>query len=654
MPRIRQVSRQAAPETQMRTPAAQAEDFGGGEGLAQAGQQISQFAERVAEVQARKQNRVDSVARAKIRTKYLSYLNDEAMRVQSEEDITQPSTLAAFGTRARDYMNNLIATHEGSEESKARLMMNLEEAFSQQSRTLSSFAVSEGKKLVNQALDSEFTRAAVQAAATGDLDAGLAEVDVLVDEEYGGGLSPAEEAEARLRGRGLVYTNMYMTALEEENMENAKALLANDDFRVSVGDDAYRRYKLDFLSKQKTENEAMTQYNNNLEVARAITGEEPGKESDRTKIIAASGQFVELLPKEDDINVWIAEYIKLYGEYPPRADIERRQGLRGVARTPEESLAETNAALVAKGQEPLNPEQTRAFLAGVANSSSQGTDAKQRTQFLGENAEAFAQNLLTPEEDTRYIETALREQQARTRTVTTDQGVVTLTTPFSPAVQAALDARNVDLQTVSQLVSPEVEGYQPADIKPLPDGQTVFGTIENAVGPKQSFLAALSNVYFLGPLLAGEEGRRASAARQRILLNNRNLIAALINNSRGAVWEQQRLEADLGLQPGFFADPEGYVVKIVAVNDVLEQRKQQLDQIYRSARNKSEKDWASRSLEIINSYQRTVGLPNIVRDVQDVYTQGLEVGSAIFNPNTMRKGVLTQEWFAQNPDPRGE
>ncbi len=94
-------------------------------------------------------------------------------------------------------------------------------------------------------------------------------------------------------------------------------------------------------------------------------------------------------------------------------------------------------------------------------------------------------------------------------------------------------------------------------------------TLRKGTGPFSATVAFMSNVF--GPFLPGlsETAKENKEARKSLSVFSQRAKSALLNSSRGAIWEQQILEGRILPTPKILVDPQAEFAGLIKLRDIL-------------------------------------------------------------------------------------
>lgn len=145
MARITQYTQENTPQA-VNQAQASAASFGGNQAglmaqadaLQQSAQAAADTGERIAQIETKRRNRVDTINVARMADSFYNDAFAEYNRALAEDDIIDPSTTDKFNARIREKSAEILSKFEGSEEARAKLeleIMNQASAFTRQMTT---------------------------------------------------------------------------------------------------------------------------------------------------------------------------------------------------------------------------------------------------------------------------------------------------------------------------------------------------------------------------------------------------------------------------------------------------------------------------------------------------------------------------------------
>jgi len=576
MAKLTQYTRQARPSAGQSVMSASAGSAG--VGLQQAGADITETAGRFQAAFERKESRRDAVSETKAEQEYMTYLNDEVNKIQIEQDITSPSVLTDYGVNARAKLDQILGLHEGSDTSRARLTARLEQSFGSSSRTLASASNALGKKLVADGLTNSFTGVAEDVTLTGDVEAGMLDVDLIL-ESKAGGMTPLEETAQRAAGRSAVITAGFERAMGDGDFERAQSLLDMEGAAEDMGLDGHRALRRTLTVERRKAEVKDNKFATEVADIEAVLGRKltPAELSRKANIAAPAGSA----PKQG-LQDKIDEYVEVTGKYPAQAQIDIWAG----------AYIEVPAG---------------------ADDGAFGNGLRGRVlDIFSDNAVGFASNTLG-EQDERVFQSALTEWLQPRSVPNPDTGVMELITPtLPPFVAEALDRRGIDpaiyTAAAEGAANAEVD-FSAGGIPTLPPDKTMWGMAELVAGPGPAIRTALDKNPFLGGLFSSPEQTEARAAVEGWV---NSFVKVLQTNTKSAV-ERVELKKELGLSPDFWDRPEAYRSRLIGKDVALETMKAAAISVLQAPQSKSTVEDRQEALNRINaiiSFQAVMGLPS--------------------------------------------
>lgn len=206
-----------------RVPQASAADFGGniGEAVAGLGGAVFETSARLAEVDRRARARADAVARANDYGAGFEKVSGLLRTYETTRDLSKESDLAAFRQDLDSTIKEIIQGHEGSEESKQRLLIQLAPLAVQSADRAAVMGTMIGRQRIERTLDTQFAQVAERAARDpGGIAQYLTEIDAVVADKIDG-LDPGTEDVKRAIGKERVGLAIIQQHLDLGDFEGA-------------------------------------------------------------------------------------------------------------------------------------------------------------------------------------------------------------------------------------------------------------------------------------------------------------------------------------------------------------------------------------------------------------------------------------------------
>lgn len=578
MAKLTQYTRRSQPSAGQNVISASAGSAG--VGLQQAGADVSEAAVRFQAAYERKASRRDAVAETKAEQEYMSYLNDEVNKIQTEQDITSPSVLTEYGVNSRDKLDQILGAHEGSDDSRARLTARLEQSFGASSRTLASASNALGKKMVADGLTVSFTGVAEDVTLTGDVEGGMTDVDLIIDSKVGG-MTPLEETAFRASGRSSVITAGFERAMGDGDFERAQGLLDMEGAAEDMGLEGHRALRRTLTVERRKVEVAENKFAVEVaEIESVLKRKLTPTELDRKAGIIAPAGATAKPGLQDKID----EYVAVLGIQPSQAQIDTWAG------------AYIKPAEGGEG--------------GALGSSLRG----RVLDIFSQDAVGFSDGTLT-EEGERVFQSALTQWLQPRSVPNPDTGVMELIVPtLPPFVREALDRRGIDPAIYTESAeSDDGTGFSSGDIPDLPFDKTLFGASDLITGPVSSISERLSRTPGVSGLAPSAETVQARTRAERQVSE---LVRVLQNNPRFSETERTAINAEMNIRPAFFDSPEAYRNRLIGVADSLDARKLQARSILDSPRGVTtveERQWSLRALSAIEGFNSIMGVPPLVK-----------------------------------------
>jgi hypothetical protein len=515
-----------------------------------AGAAIADFGVQLAQAKKRTDDRNDTVNRSRAYNEYNRLATDEALRLETEGDVTDPTLTQKYGSFLQENMQKQLDNHVGSPESLARLTIRLESIRANAASRMARKVTLAGRETVRKGLSTNLTAIAEDAAQTGDLTDAFKRVDDEV-KEAAQALTPAEEEANRQSGRAAVLTRVFDEHLENSNTEAARNLLEFPNLATIVGDKEHRRMRREVIKIDRAEQKGVQEAEQ--EIAKYMTIMNIKKKEDLTdvdrKVIA---NFNPRQTAEQKYAEWIAGYNKA-GLPEPSAE------------TKERFLNGFNQA-----------DSTRRF----TEAGSRGVAARLGPKIL--TGEASEQDVVD------FIAATTVLDRTSTK-IAADGSVVTIPGVLSQTTKNALNELGVNSRGESITPSdqpgpnhstdtaqggPVVEGGKPSllspNSKPIPFEETVFGASFYGTG----LLSTIKNIGAGVPILGETEffrNEKVVKARERLVLYQNELVSVLRTGER-ADKERIEIKEETSIGPKDIESPQRFRDRLASIDEVLEVR----------------------------------------------------------------------------------
>lgn len=615
-------------QTSVGSVRASAQDFGAG-----VGQATAQMGDAVFDIGNAIQTRQNAITAARDLMGLDKELQEGLQAMEDTEDITDPAVADRFRKSAENRGKEIIANHKGNSESRARLQMQVENQVAQYVKSATATQVKAQQQFIGTMIDQKANELAISGAFApdkiGDIFTELdRSIDMMAD-----AMSPTLAAQYKEAGRSRIATSAIQQLLVQGQAGTAKALLQNPEIGKYLNADTSRKFAIDItVDERKGELETQRQDRNV-----ASWGQRIGRNLTPEEVIK-----VRSLPEKKDMTVadQIVEYELITGKPAPQSVVDQFYKVDGPGSG-----------------------------AGMFGNSLQG----RALSFVTENAVAYANGLLTPEQ-ARMYEVSVAEAYKPVERVNPLSGLVEKFTPTIPGFVrdatergsrsygggaltnqgsggSVMPGQTVELRDSTgraigrSVVGPDgmwtIHDQNPQAAQPqggggggaspmttsqqgsTPETRTIWQRRENIVGPVAGTRSAINSVPGVGPAVAGAvfgeaETRQADADRAYVENTSRDLVRVLQNNPRFAEGERKSIEKEISIGPEFFKSVESFEGKLIGINQSLQDRLVDAQRTVQSNVSLEERKRAMDNINAIQNFREKLGLPVMVKTEEDV------------------------------------
>lgn len=312
--------------TQYQQVATTPEAFGAGQGKAmvQAGQDLSKLGAAIDEAHLRIQNREDTISRATEFSKFFTEASVLYQQMETQGDLTKSDTAAQFNQSLQQLADKYTAEHGGSEDSRARLTLRIEEQRARFAAQASSRVQQAQRTAVDQQWGSDISQIAAK-VTSGEmsLSQGMTRIAEIAD-EYQGAYASDEMLQRIEAAQGVMILNATQRFADLGQVDQAEELI-NTNPEVFQTLDAVTLSKLvRGIEVQKIEKARLQQQENlrRQNILSAAGVQSPEQLSPQTRMLYYTGQMGPAGPQEPK-EVQLAKSITLaeqkYGPDSPYA-----------------------------------------------------------------------------------------------------------------------------------------------------------------------------------------------------------------------------------------------------------------------------------------------------------------------------------------------
>ena len=557
-----------------------------GQSLEFAGAQAIQVGEVLQAAEARIRSREDAVERAREESGVLERSQTELRRLITEGDLSSAAVLEGYGASLRQDIDSVVANHGGSEESRARLSIRLEQTRAAQvdRAAVASFGAQREKVLATMG-----DRLNIQTARVRQNPSALmAEFDALDDDidDMAPGLTPGEEDQFKAAGRAELVLTVVDQMLTKGQVDAAESLIRDTPGIARIFSPDVQRQIFSRIAKVRAQT---VQDRKLITVPAGFSLFDPVS---REKVFTAPpGQRapITLSPGERLVDPNTGKAI---ASVPAAPRIHKLSPGQKVVNEKGEILAESEADPITY---KLGPGEEIQDKDGKVLAS--GPPAEDRPPFgkglegsalnnIAQMTPGFAENTLGPEKD-RVFMLSVREAMAPSLVPNPDTGILEFVPapPLPADVVQALTARGVEVPTTPTAVGEQpAPAAQPGAPTAQQDGtEAPTGDAVTSVEPNETVFELAGRGLITGPIAAGKEvvGRIPGAGgpfpevartKQFVDLLKRDLVRVLQNNPRFAEGERKAIENEIDITGKVFDDPVAFQSRLIGIDDALEIR----------------------------------------------------------------------------------
>lgn len=615
-------------QTSVGSVRASGQDFGAG--VAQA---TGEMGGVVNDIGMQMKRRQDVIERVQLMTEFDKFAQDALTTLNDTEDISSPATVQKYSSGLREKAGEIVSRHGGTGSSRAELQAQIENQVGQYAKSATATQVKAQQQFIGTKIDQKANELAISAAFApdkiGDIFTSLdRDIDMMAD-----AMSPALASQYKEAGRSRIATSAIQQLLVQGQAGTAKALLQNPEIGKYLNADTSRKFAIDItVDERKGELETQRQDKNV-----ASWGQRIGRNLTPEEVIK-----VRSLPEKKDMTVadQIVEYELITGKPAPQSVVDQFYKVDGPGSG-----------------------------AGMFGNSLQG----RALSYVTENAVAYANGLLTPEQ-ARMYEVSVAEAYKPVERVNPLSGLVEKFTPTIPGFVrdatergsrsygggaltsqgsggSVMPGQTVELRDSTgraigrSVVGPDgmwtIHDQNPQAAQPqggggggaspmttsqqgsTPETRTIWQRRENIVGPVAGTRSAINSVPGVGPAVAGavfgeEETRQADADRAYVENTSRDLVRVLQNNPRFAEGERKSIEKEISIGPEFFKSVESFEGKLIGINQSLQDRLVDAQRTVQSNVSLEERKRAMDNINAIQNFREKMGLPVPVKTEEDV------------------------------------
>lgn len=292
----------------------------------------------------------------------------------------------------------------------------------------------------------------------------------------------------------------------------------------------------------------------------------------------------------------------------------------------------------------LTKEQ-REKLAGLSTEEKFENIRRFSLDIINQHTEAYAQGLLTPEEEGRFENAITSYMQPYQRIDPDTQQVVVETPKISRRVADALRARGWNIS--EDMISPVFRGVQfPVGTSetaamtedPL-GGRTILEISGLITGPVPTGAEALGQTPIIGTFI---NPKQFTQARNFVPIVQRQLVTALQNSPKYAEGERNQIQAEVQIEGRFWDNQQAFINRLIAMDDALSvYQHAAAEDLHKADIGAERRRWAADKFNAITRFRRQLGIPPRLPaspESQRVFLERMEDGALFVAPDgTIRR-----------------
>jgi hypothetical protein len=319
----------------------------------------------------------------------------------------------------------------------------------------------------------------------------------------------------------------------------------------------------------------------------------------------------------------IEELRQILGRDPTPAERVRAAGV--APSTERETLSAKIASLEGALGRPLTSPEIEKLgdIAGSEKGDFGSGLTGRALDIMTDDAPAFAAGLLSADQERRFM--AAVTQYTQPTQFINDQGLPETRRPdLPPFVREALERRGMTVpqQQAGPPLAPAQPGAPQQPEQPTqqaPAGRTGPTLFERA-GKTTGIVAGVKTAIGRTPGLGDMAGSMEETQNQQYATGLTNDIVRVMQNSpRFAEMERSQIKKEIGLEPSMFDTQTAYIDRMISVDTLLEERKQDAIKTINNRRAIGTQDYqrALTMLNDISNIQRRLGVPERVKSRQE-------------------------------------
>lgn len=546
---------------------ADAQDFdGSSDAVGRAMSNLGDSLGQLAVVEGKRKSREDTIERVRAINAYMTAMDQESTRMQAEDDLTSTDAPGAYSQFGQTTLEDVMAKHNGSEHSKAILEEELTKLKGDYTRSMYKTSTAAQYKQVTTYMDNVKKSISAQAEQNPvGLEGIIANADREVD-NMAGALPQEAEAAYRQEFRAAALSSAADRYMLTGDYDAAEAILTSDE-AVQNMDIGTRQSSL-------------------FKVYAGQREAEKGRIEGEQKIVMAT----EILGREPTA----AERARIAGVNAPQGQITFAEKVRNMEAVLGRPLTET---------EMLKFGGITGDAEALYGNSLRGKSMAR----VDKNSTAFANGILPPEEDQRFVTDVMEVYGAYQEKDPFTGMMTTKRRPAPPHIIEAMNKRGMGhlLSEDNVEQGPSTQHPDPTiGVSPLTQGESsIWDDIGKVAGPVGAIEGMIESMPFVG----GMTEQDVTRAKKRASGLQRNTVTALQNNPKYAEGERKAIEQEIGMLPGVWSNPENAKAVLITIDENLESRQ-----------NTAYKTMNDRTLPV-DTRQAAANVFNIVQNVRSQF-----------------------------------
>jgi hypothetical protein len=186
---------------------------------------IAEFTNQIAQSEMKKNNRFDTIQRARTVQQFNQEMQTEFAKFSQEADLTDPESVATFNKKVRDKAFQYIKTHNGGQESKASLETQLISLQDSYTTRMSETARNTQKAFIMDTAGKEINRISSQVRQNPEyLTTAFEELNGVMG-EYGAAMETIDELTVMETARGQLVQSALESRLDRGDYDDAREII---------------------------------------------------------------------------------------------------------------------------------------------------------------------------------------------------------------------------------------------------------------------------------------------------------------------------------------------------------------------------------------------------------------------------------------------